>query len=340
MSKTGVLLVNLGSPASTSVPDVRRYLREFLMDEFVLDIPTWKRALIVNLFILPFRPAKSAEAYRKIWTPEGSPLVISTRRLCAAMKQRLPVPVAMAMRYQEPSIEHGVRELLDQGVDRVVLVPLYPQYAESSTRTVVERARKVLAAIAPQAALEIVPPFYNQPLYLEALSQSAEPYLKQDFDHILFSFHGLPERHLRKADPTGSHCLAQTDCCLGNHPAHATCYRAQAFKTVAGFVERQPQISGRYSVAFQSRLGSDPWLKPYTDLELEKMPARGVRKLLVMCPAFVSDCLETLEEIGKRGKESFEQAGGKELTLIPCLNEHPAWLEALAQIVGAYLPKA
>jgi protoporphyrin/coproporphyrin ferrochelatase len=333
MSKTGVLLVNLGSPDSTSVPDVRRYLREFLMDGCVLDTPWLQRFLVVNLFILPFRPAKTAEAYRKIWTTEGSPLVVSSRHLSEAMRQRLPCPVALAMRYQNPSIEQGLRELLAQGVERVFVAPLYPQYALSSTATVNDRAREVLTALAPGMELQTLPPFFDHPLYLDALAKSAEPYLKKDFDHLLFSFHGLPERHLRKTDPTGCHCLAKPDCCAGSHPAHATCYRAQAFKVVSAFAKRHQLPPEKYSIAFQSRLGRDPWLKPYTDLELVTFPNRGVRKLLVMCPAFVADCLETLEEIGLRGRESFLEAGGKELTLIPCLNEHPAWLDALEKIL-------
>jgi ferrochelatase len=181
--------------------------------------------------------------------------------------------------------------------------------------------------------------FYEEPLYLDALAQSAAPFLERDYDHLLFSFHGLPERHLRKTDPTGSHCLWTSDCCEGNHQAHLTCYRAQAFKTVAGFVRRHRLPPGKYSVAFQSRLGRDPWLKPYTDFVLEELPRKGIRKLLVMCPAFVADCLETLEEIGIRGRSSFVAAGGQELTLIPCLNEHPGWLDALEKMLRREVEK-
>lgn len=339
MAGTGVLLVNLGSPDTTAVKDVRRYLREFLMDGCVLDIPRWQRFLVVNCLILPFRPAKTAEAYRKIWTSEGSPLVVSSRHLCAAMRERLPCPVALAMRYQNPPMEQGIQELLAQGVDRILVAPLYPQYALSSTATVVDRARELLAELSPRTELRTLAPFYEDPLYLDALAQSAAPYLERDYDHLLFSFHGLPERHLRKTDPTGSHCLWTPDCCEGNHQAHLTCYRAQAFKAVSGFVRRRNLPAGKFSVAFQSRLGRDPWLKPYTDFVLEELPRKGVRKLLVMCPAFVADCLETLEEIGIRGRDSFVGAGGRELTLIPCLNEHPAWLDALEQILRREVAK-
>ena len=333
MNKQGVLLVNLGSPDSTSVSDVRRYLREFLMDGYVLDVPYWKRFLVVHCFILPFRPRKTADAYRKIWQPEGSPLVVISRQVQSLLQARMAMPVELAMRYQHPSIAQGVQNLARQGVNSILLVPLYPHYALSSTETVVARVKAVLAREAPRAQLKIVPPFYDDPDYLNALVTSAAPHLKSGFDHLLFSFHGLPERHLRKADPSGRHCLQSDHCCQTPHPAHATCYRAQALATVAAFVQRTGLPKQKYSVAFQSRLGREPWLTPDTDRVLTRLPAQGIKKLLVICPAFVSDCLETLEEIGLRGRESFQNAGGENLTLIPCLNSHPEWINALEKIL-------
>jgi ferrochelatase len=335
MSK-GVLLVNLGSPDSPSVPDVRRYLREFLMDGRVLDAPWPVRFCIVHFAILPFRPKPSAEAYHKIWTPAGSPLVVTSRNVQASLRQRVNVPVELAMRYQNPSIPDAVRNLASTGVDEVLLIPLFPHYAMSSFETAVERVKEVAAALAPQMRLQVQPPFYAEPDYIAALVGSAQEYLAQGYDHLLFSFHGLPERHLRKSDPTGRHCLASENCCTTPSPAHATCYRAQCLKTVAAFVEQAGVLEGKYSIAFQSRLGRDPWLKPYTDFELPRLAQSGVRKLLVICPAFVSDCLETLEEIGLRGRETFLEAGGKEFALIPCLNEHPLWLAALENMVGRF----
>lgn len=333
----GVLLVNLGSPDSPSVPDVRRYLREFLMDGRVLDVNWLVRFCIVNFAILPSRPKQSAHAYHCIWMPEGSPLIVISRHLRDQLQQRVTVPVELAMRYQNPSIPAAVRALAQKGVQQTLLVPLFPHYAMSSFETAVERVKEVAARLAPQMTITVQPPFYDHPDYIAALAASAQDFLARDFDHLLFSFHGLPERHLRKSDPTGSHCLATENCCQISSPAHTTCYRAQCYKTVAAFVRQAKLPTDKYSIAFQSRLGRDPWLKPYTDHELPKLVERGVKRLLVICPAFVSDCLETLEEIGIRGRESFLKAGGKDLTLIPCLNEHPLWVQALTGIVQRFI---
>jgi protoporphyrin/coproporphyrin ferrochelatase len=334
--KKGILLVNLGSPDSPSVPDVRRYLREFLMDGRVLDVNWLARFCIVHFAILPSRPKQSAEAYHKIWTPEGSPLVVISRNVQAKLQQRVSVPVELAMRYQHPSIPDAVRSLAGKGVDEVLLIPLFPHYAMSSFETAVERVKEVAAAQAPQVRLQVQPPCYDHPDYIAALVGSAQKYLHRPYDHLLFSFHGLPERHLRKSDPTGRHCLASENCCTTANPAHATCYRAQCFKTVADFVQLAGVPEVKYSIAFQSRLGRTPWLRPYTDQELPRLAQSGKRKLLVMCPAFVSDCLETLEEIGLRGREAFLAAGGTEFALIPCLNEHPLWLSALEKMVRRF----
>jgi len=336
MSK-GVLLVNLGSPDSPSVPDVRRYLREFLMDGRVLDVNWLLRFCIVHFAILPSRPKQSGEAYAKIWTPAGSPLVSISRNVQAKLQARVSVPIELAMRYQNPSIPDAVRSLSDKGVDEVLLIPLFPHYAMSSFETAAERVKEVVSSRAPHMRVQVHPPFYQDPDYIAALAASAQQYLQQPYDHLLFSFHGLPERHLRKSDPTGRHCLATESCCTTPSPAHATCYRAQCFKTVAAFVRQAGVPESNYSVAFQSRLGRTPWLQPYTDAELPRLAQDGVKRLLVMCPAFVSDCLETLEEIGMRGRETFTEAGGTDLTLIPCLNEHPLWVEALENMVGRFV---
>jgi ferrochelatase len=333
----GVLLLNLGSPDSPSVPDVRRYLREFLMDSRVLDMNWLARFCLVNFAILPSRPRQSAEAYEKVWTPEGSPLVVISRNVQAMLQKRLNIPIELSMRYQNPPIHEAIKKLVARKVDEVLLIPLFPHYAMSSFETAVDRVKEVAAELAPNMRFSVQPPFFDDPDYIEALVASAEPFLNKGFDHLLFSFHGLPERHLRKSDPTGCHCLNSANCCEISSPAHATCYRAQAFKTVAAFVTKAGVPAGKYSIAFQSRLGRDPWLKPYTDLELPKLAERGVRKLLVICPAFVSDCLETLEEIGMRGKETFVEAGGTECTLIPCMNEHPLWLDALQKWVERFV---
>lgn len=337
MKKQGVLLVNLGSPDSTSVADVRRYLRQFLMDGRVLDAPWPIRFIIVNGFILPSRPRASAEAYRAIWTEEGSPLVASSRRVRAEMAKRLDLPVELAMRYQNPSIESAVESLREQGVEKLVVAPLFPQYAMSSYESAAERVKAVLRKKAPAIDAVYLPAFYHHPEYIDSLVASARDHLAGGYDHVLFSFHGLPERHMRMSDPTGSHCLASADCCAGEHPAHRTCYRAQCLKTVEAFVEKAGVPRDKYSVAFQSRLGRDPWLRPYTDHVVKELPKAGVKKLAMMSPAFVSDCLETLEELGIRAREDFLAAGGEELILVPCLNEHPRWLDGLETMLREQL---
>ncbi len=336
MNNPGVLLVNLGSPDSPTEGDVRRYLREFLMDGRVLDIPYPVRWVVVNCFILPKRPRVSAEAYRAIWRAEGSPLIVSGRKVQAELGRRLGWPVELAMRYQNPSIPEALHKLREQGVEQLLVVPLFPHYAMSSYETAVERVKAVAGRVAPRMELIIQTPFYEHPDYIRALVASAGPYLQGGYDHLLFSFHGLPERHLRKADPTGRHCLQREGCCEQSSEAHRTCYRAQCFKTVRAFV----QAAGvtRYSVSFQSRLGRQPWLRPYTDQELPRLAGAGVKRLVVICPAFVADCLETREEMGIRGRASFLAAGGREFSLVPCLNEHPLWVEALAGMArGAFV---
>jgi len=340
MSKQGVLLINLGSPDSTSVPDVRKYLREFLMDPRVLDAPWPVRWCVVHLAILPKRPAQSAEAYEKVYTKEGMPLVVTSRHVRSILQERVgdDFVVALAMRYQNPSIGSAFEALKSAGVDDLLVMPLFPHFAMSSFETAVVRAKEVASRLAPAMRLKIAEPFYNDPDYISALVASAADYLKTDYDHLLFSFHGLPERHLRKADPTGSHCLCRPDCCETPSPAHRTCYRAQCFATVRAFVREAGVPAGKYSISFQSRLGRDPWLKPYTDFEFKRLAEAGVKKLLVMCPAFVSDCLETLEEIAIRGRQSFIEEGGADLTLIPCMNEHPRWIDALETMVRRNLP--
>jgi protoporphyrin/coproporphyrin ferrochelatase len=333
MSQSAVLLVNLGSPNSPATGDVRTYLREFLMDGRVLDAPYPVRFGVVHFMILPFRPKKSAEAYEKIWTAEGSPLVVTSGKVRARLQERLDMPVELAMRYQNPSIGHALEKLHAAGVKKLLLIPMFPHYAMSSFETAVERVTSLLKKIAPEISLSVMAPYYQHPNYINALVASTTDYLKQPYDHLLFSFHGIPERHLRKSDPTSCHCLAAQECCAGTSPVHDTCYRAQCLKTVRAFVQLAGLPNDKFSIAFQSRLGRDPWLKPYTDHVLENLARTGTKKLLVICPAFVADCLETLEEIGIRGRQSFRDAGGEELTLIPCLNEHPLWIVALEKMV-------
>ncbi|MFS2157542.1 ferrochelatase [Pseudomonas sp. Pseusp122] len=333
MTDHALLLVNLGSPASTNVADVRRYLNQFLMDPYVIDLPWPVRRLLVSLILIK-RPEQSAHAYASIWWDEGSPLVVLSQRLQEQMrKQWTHGPVELAMRYGEPSIETVLNRLAAQGIKKVTLAPLYPQFADSTVTTVVEEAKRVAKAQSLNMQFSLLQPFYDQPEYLDALVESARPYLQQSHDHLLLSFHGLPERHLHKLDPTGQHCLKGSDCCQ-NAPADvlATCYRAQCLRSAAHFAERLGLPEGSWSVSFQSRLGRAKWIEPYTEARLEELARQGVKKILVMCPAFVADCIETLEEIGDRGAETFREAGGEELVLIPCLNDDPNWAVALNRL--------
>ncbi len=329
----GILLVNLGTPESTSVSDVRRYLGEFLMDRHVVDVPWLIRKLIVSGFILPTRPKQSAHAYAQIWDAAGpqtgSPLLHYSRELLDALAARSEIPCELAMRYGKPGISAAIDRLQAQGVDQLLLVALYPQYADSTIGTTVE----AVSAILPDSMqLQVLEPFYDHPGYVAAHAKVIADHLPQTWDHLLLSYHGLPERHLTQADPTGSHCLKTPDCCQQPSVAHATCYRHQVYATSQRLAAALNIDDDRYSVSFQSRLGRLPWLTPYTDKMLETLPGKGVTRLAVACPAFVADNLETLEEIGITGKKSFLDAGGEEFTLIPCLNSDPAWVEALEEL--------
>lgn len=329
--------MNLGSPDSTKVKDVRRYLNEFLMDERVIDMPYLGRLLLVKGIIVPFRAPKSAAAYQSVWTKEGSPLMVISKQLQEALQQQVPEPVVLAMRYGNPAPWTAYDELLEKvpGLEEVVLVPLYPHYAMSSYETAVEYAKEVYRKRKYPFKLTVIPPYYKEPNYLDALAGSIQPYLQEPYDHLLFSYHGVPERHIHKGDTTGHHCLKTPDCCETPSAAHAQCYRHQCLTTTRLVAQKLGLPEDKYSFSFQSRLGRDEWLKPYTAIRLEELPGEGIRKLVVACPAFVSDCLETLEEIAMEGKESFLHAGGESFTMIPCLNIHPLWVKALAGWISA-----
>ena len=330
-----IVLMNLGSPRSTDVKDVKVYLDEFLMDERVIDKPWLFRALLVKGIIVPFRSPKSAEAYKTIWTEKGSPLIVISDDLGKALKEKIPYPVTVAMRYGSPSPKEAFEALLkkDPGLKEVILVPMYPHYAMSSYETAAEYAKEQHKKGGFSFRLEIISPFYKNDDYLFALTESIRPYLENDYDHLLFSYHGVPERHILKGDITGNHCLKSENCCEVPSPAHEFCYRHQCKVTTALVAARLNIPDGKWSMSFQSRLGRDEWLKPYTAKRLEELPSEGIKKLLVVCPAFVSDCLETLEEIAIGGKEIFMHAGGERYETIPCLNVHPIWVDTLAKWV-------
>lgn len=336
----GLLLVNLGTPDAPTTRAVRRYLREFLWDRRVLDINPVGRAALLYGIILPFRPKKSAAAYRAIWgrgvAPETSPLLHWGRALSAAVSAELGDgwKVALGMRYGSPSIASALDELLAHDLDRLVVVPLYPQYASSSTGSTLEKVLELVKGRPVVPPLSLIRDFHADPGFIGAVTDVARPELDAFRpDHVLISFHGVPERHVRATDPTGAHCLATPTCCDAPCPANAACYRAQSFATARAIAARLGLPDGGWSVAFQSRLGRVPWIRPYTDEVLVELAKAGTRRLAVLTPSFVADCLETLEEIGIRAEEDFKAAGGEALHAVPCVNAHPSWAGALADLV-------
>jgi len=339
MPKRAVLIVNLGSPDSTSVPDVRRYLREFLGDERVIDLPKPLRWLLLEGIILRTRPKKSAHAYASVWTAEGSPLIATSRSVHRKLSGALgdAAAVKLAMRYGTPSIASAVAELVREGCDEVLLFPQYPHYAMSSWETVVVRVYEEAARQAPGMKVSCVQPFSGAADYIEMMVAVAAPHLAQPYDHLLFSFHGIPERHLRKADSSKAHCTVVADCCTTCSPIQSTCYKAQCLRTMAEFAKRAGLDPTKFSHSFQSRLAGEPWLTPFTDFELKRLPKAGVKRLLVICPSFLADCLETLEEISVEGKETFLEAGGEHFEQIVCPNDSPAFIDFLANRVRNWL---
>lgn len=335
--KKGVLLVNLGSPDSTNVKDVKKYLDEFLMDERVIDVPYLLRAFLVKGIILNTRPKKSAAAYKKIWWPEGSPLIVLSKRLQEKIQKQVSVPVVLAMRYGNPSIENGLKELYEKGIREVMLMPMYPQFAMATTETILVLAEKIRKEKFPDMEFTVLPAFYNQPDYIRDLSKSIKNSLENfKEDYILFSYHGVPERHIKKSDVTQSHCKIDGSCCNIPSKAHEFCYRHHCYETTKQVAKFLGLEDGKYSTSFQSRLGRDPWLQPYTDATIDELAHKGIKNLAVVTPAFVSDCLETLEEIGMEGAHSFKENGGENFLAIPCLNDNEDWVKTLSRWIDQW----
>lgn len=341
MPTRAVLLVNLGSPDSPSEADVRRYLREFLGDERVIDLPAPLRWLLLEGVILRTRPKKSAHAYASIWTDEGSPLMHTSEVVRKKLGRELgeEAPVYVAMRYGQPSVAAMIAEIVADGIQELLLIPQYPHYAMSSWETVVVRVKEEIEKQAPHIRVSCIDPFYANPDYIEALYAVTTPYLAKPHDHLLFSYHGVPVRHLRKYGCTRGRATEACDCCPPGSPSRATCYRAQVYATTQALAARAGLTADRYSVSFQSRLAGEPWCEPFTDRELVRLAAAGKKRLLIMCPAFVADCLETLEEIAVAGRDTFLAAGGESFELIPCLNAEPAYIAFLAGRVNAWSGK-
>ncbi len=333
--KKGVLLVNLGSPESPEPKDVKTYLGEFLMDERVIDVPLWARTLLVKGIILNTRPKASAAAYKKIWWDEGSPLIVISERLKDKVQKKVEIPVALAMRYGSMTIKKGLQELVDKGVKEVFLIPLYPQFAMATTETILVLAEEVRKAHFPDLKITSLPAFYNEKDYIEVLSKSISRHLNgKKHDHLLFSYHGVPERHIRNSDVTKSHCKIDGSCCITPSKAHEFCYRHQCLEVTRQVAEKLNLKEGTYSTSFQSRLGFDPWLQPYTDRTIERLGKQGVKNMAIVTPAFVSDCLETLEEIAMEGEEIFHEVGGQNFTTVPCLNDDDNWVDLLSKWIN------
>jgi ferrochelatase len=333
--RVGVLLINTGTTAAPRPAETREYLREFLSDPRVMDMHPVYRWLLLHGIILRFRPKKSAEAYEKVWTPEGSPLTVLSRAQRDGLQARLPgVAVEMAMRYGEPSIRSALGSLMEKLPDRIIVAPLFPQFASATTGSALELVYKLAGKEWNVPALSALPAFYDDPGFLDAWKAVAGPALEAfGPDHVVLSYHGLPERQVLKSDPSGGHCLKREDCCDAISEVNRHCYRAQCFATSRALVERLGLDAEMTTTTFQSRLGRDPWIQPATDVAIPDLARKGVKRLAVLCPAFVTDCLETLEEIAMRGRDAFLEAGGEAFCAVPCLNDNPVWLDALAAML-------
>lgn len=330
----GVLLVNLGSPESPTPKDVKPYLDEFLMDKYVIDAPYLLRAFLVRGIIIGLRnrPEKSAEAYQQIWWDEGSPLIVLSERLQKKVQAKTDLPIALAMRYGKPNIKTGLEELHQKGVTEVLVLPLYPQYAMATTLTIIELADNIQKEYYKGMKITHFPAFYNRKEYIVAQAESIKKHLGDfDYEKLVFSYHGIPERHIRKTTKRGTHKKFEKDvyCCEPNTSDSEFCYRTHCFETTRQVIEYLGVPREKVMETFQSRLSGDKWLDPYTDVEIDNLAKNGTKKIAVVTPAFVSDCLETLEEIGIRAKEDFISNGGEDFLAIPCMNEDELWVEAL-----------
>jgi protoporphyrin/coproporphyrin ferrochelatase len=336
MKRTGVLLINLGTPDAPTPEAVGRYLREFLMDGFVIDVPFPLRWFLVNVVIVPRRKHQSALLYQKIHSDKGSPLLVNTRKLALEVERVLAngtdgYVVEFAMRYGNPSIASALAKLVSKDTKRIIVAPLYPQYAESSFETAVVETKRRASELGCADLLQFLPPFYDQPAFISACAQQAAESLNGDSsEHIVFSFHSLPERHVRRLDETKQHCLVKPDCCNEINSLNRNCYRAQCMATARAIANELGLTADRYTVSFQSRLGRAKWLQPVTEEVFRDLARRNVKRVAVFCPSFVADCLETLEEISLRGRKVFIDSGGEKFSLVPAVNAHPQWVKTLA----------
>ncbi len=333
--KTGVLLVNLGTPDSPSVPHVRKYLREFLMDARVMDIPYIWRWMLVNLIIAPFRAPRSAKVYGQLWEERGSPLLFHTQDLRDKLQKSLgdEFAVVFGMRYQKPSIAEALRELLVQNAEKIIVIPLFPQYASATTGSVMEKVEEELNKLKAKPQIKYIARFPDDEGMIATFAELGKRYMKSvDFDHFVFSYHGLPERHIHKSSEDGA-CRLDEHCCGEYHTKNRWCYRAQCYLTSRKLAEKLGMGHGQYTVFFQSRLGKDPWIRPYAEDEIKRLAAEGKKRILVFCPSFTADCLETTIEVGHEFRELFLEHGGEAWQLVESLNSHDLWVESLKKMI-------
>ena len=328
--RKAVLMVNLGSPSAPRTAEVRRYLREFLSDPRVIDLPWIVRKALIETLVLPFRPVRTAAVYRKLWTDEGPPLVAVSHRQADGLQARVDMPVHLAMRYGSPSISSVAETLRRDGTQRLFLIPMFPQYSAPTYESVVAKVTEVCAFVASQMKIDVLQPFFDDPAYIDALVASAKPFLGDGFQRLLFTYHSLPERRILKSDSSRSHCLRTRDCCRSAHPAQATCYRHQCLRTTELFIEKTQVNGDLCAISFQSRFGGGRWLGPSTLDTIRHFGKERVGSLLVMAPGFTTDCIETLEELDNEGRRIFQEAGGGDLVYVPCLNDNSSFLDFLA----------
>lgn len=337
--KKGVLLINLGTPDSPSVKDVRKYLREFLMDEYVIDLPYLSRWFLVNLIIAPLRGPKSAEIYQQLWTDKGSPLLYYGYKVQELLQKKIgdETPVYLGMRYQNPSINSVLKQIKKDGITDLKVIPLYPQYASSSTKTCIEKVKTELKKINYSPNIDFVENFVQNEKFIEAFAENGNKYWKTgEYQKVVFSYHGIPERHILKDSDSG-YCQLSETCCAKYHSKNRLCYRVQCYETSRLLAEKMNLKKMDYEIVFQSRLASrakDPWLKPYADLVIADLPKKGIKNVLCFSPSFIADCLETTIEVGVEFKEIFEENGGEKWQLVESLNESPTWIDALEQLAS------
>ena len=330
---TGILLINLGSPKKLTKKSVREYLKVFLSDDYVLDLPKILQQIILRVFILPFRPKKTLEAYELIWTPEGSPLIISTESIANKLSLKTGWDVDYAMRYEDPSIENALLNFKSKGIYKIIVISLYPHNALATTITTEMETRIVANKLSEDFELVFTKPFFDNEIYINAIANTIKPCIeKASFDKIVFSYHGIPKRQAKKTDETGEHCFSDSNCCEIVGDGSKDCYRSHT-RIASDLTAKKLGLSDdQWEVAYQSRLGPG-WLTPFTDKRLAELPEEGKKNIAVLCPSFISDCLETLEEIDIRGRKTFFDAGGEIMTYIPCLNDSEDTINLLENLV-------